>query len=156
PPVALGLVALLPLAWSARTLYHVSLAAHSRTVDGEQHLTLTGWNGSDYSLIRDQPDVVVLQMANPNVTDETLQNLKGLQQLRERHLDHPAISDEGLAVLATLPRLADLRLHGTAVTDHGFRKYVMGLDTLMNVDVTGTKIKRETLRQWRKAKEGRR
>jgi hypothetical protein len=156
PPVALFLVALVPLAWSAYTLHYISLGPYSRVVDGEHHLTLTGWDRGDYSLLASAPDVVVLQMANPDVTDQTLRYLEGMDRLRELDLDRTQVTDEGLAILATLPRLRDLRLHSTAITDAGFRKHLFGMESLQNVDVGGTKVASKTLREWKNAKEGRR
>src|SRR5262245_39333814 len=49
----------------------IDLGPHERVVDGEVHLTLTGWDRppGDYAGLRQKPDVVVLQMANPDVTD---------------------------------------------------------------------------------------
>jgi len=41
-----------------------------RLVDGQAHLTLTGWDRDDYSVLQARPQTVVLQMANADVTDE--------------------------------------------------------------------------------------
>ncbi len=153
PPVALGLVALAPLAWSVTALHYIPLGPHSQVVNGEAHLTLTGWNGKpeDYSLLLLRNDVVVLQMANPDVTDETLRSLEGMTQLRELDLDYTRVTDDGLAVLSRLPRLRDLRLSGTAITDAGFEKYLAGKESLKNIVVTGTKVSSKTLRAWKAA-----
>jgi hypothetical protein len=156
-PVALFLVALVPLLWSVYTLRHISLGPYSRIVDGKLHLTLTGWDRSDYSLLKERPNVAVLQMANPDVTDQTLSYLDGMEQLYELDLNDTRITDEGLAVLARLPRLSILRLRNTAITDEGFQKHLAGKESLMQVDVTGTKVASKTLRAWKAAaKEGER
>ena len=154
PPVALFLVALLPLTWSWRTLYHINMGPYSRVVDGEPHLTLTGWNGVDYSLLAERPDVVVLQMANPDVTDTTLRHLEGMSKLRELDLERTKITDAGLVHLAGLKNLRDIRVRFTAVTDEGFKKHLAGLESLKNIDARNTKITRKTLNEWMKAEPG--
>ena len=45
-------------------------------VDGQQHLTLTGSDRKDYSVLKLKQDVAVLQMANPDVTDQSLESLR--------------------------------------------------------------------------------
>jgi hypothetical protein len=151
PPVALALVALLPLTWSISTLHYIPLGPHSEIVDGELHLTLTGWDrgADDYPLMLSRKNVVVLQMANPDVTDATLSHLEGMNELRELDLDHTQVSDEGLAVLARLPKLRDLRLSGTAISDAGFAKHLADKESLSRIVVTGTKISTKTLRKWK-------
>jgi hypothetical protein len=129
---------------------------HERMVDGELHITLTGWDKTDYSLLDERPDAVVLQMANPDVTDETLRHLESMMILKELDLNNTSITDEGLAVVAALPALESLRLANTAITDEGFRKHLLGKESLMNLDLTGTKkVASKTLREWKKAREGR-
>jgi hypothetical protein len=126
-----------------------------KQVEGERHITLTGVNAADYASLQNKPDVVVLQMANSDVTDETLNYLRGMNQLRELDLNDTKVTDDGLAVLAELPRLEDLRLARTAITDAGFRKHLLGKESLRKLDLTGTKVKGPTKREWKKAKEGR-
>jgi hypothetical protein len=59
-------------AWSlAAYAVSVDLGPREKQVEGETHLTLTGWDGTDYSILRGKPQTVVLQMANPDVTDQT-------------------------------------------------------------------------------------
>ena len=101
------------------------------------------------------PDVVVLQMANPDVTDETLELLRGLNQLRKLDLNNTQVTDAGLVVLAGLPRLERLRLGHTKITDEGFRTHLAGLASLQQIDVTGTAVKGKTKRNGRRAKPGR-
>src|SRR5262249_965089 len=68
-----------------------------KVVDGERHLTLTGWDKEDYSALERCRDVGQLYMANEDVTDETLQYLEGMDKLRVLDLDNTKITDEGLA-----------------------------------------------------------
>jgi hypothetical protein len=67
-------------------LVPIDLGPRERMVEGERHLTLTGWDRTDYALLGSKRDVVLLQMANPDVSDETLKHLKGLHSLRELDL----------------------------------------------------------------------
>lgn len=133
----------------------VDLGPLLRQVDGEKHLTLTGWDRHDYSILAECHDVAVLQMANPDVTDATLANLKGMDRLRDLDLNGTKITDAGLAELAALPALATLRIKDTAVTDAGFQKHLQGLPQLMEVDARGTEIKSATLRRWKNEKPDR-
>lgn len=157
PVALLGVGAAVTGAAFACGWYEASqLGPHLRTVDGEQHLTLTGWNRSDYRLIAKVPEVVVLQMANADVTDDTLQHVAGLKQLRELDLSSTQVTDDGLAQLAQLPALATLRLARTQVTDAGFRAHLLPLSGLRELDLRGTGVTRDTVREWRKAQPGRR
>ncbi|MFO0843377.1 MAG: hypothetical protein U0797_13420 [Gemmataceae bacterium] len=120
------------------------------------HITLTGWDKDDYSLLAKRPDAVVVQMANPDVTDETLHFLEGMTILKELDLNDTSITDEGLATLARLPAIEWLRLANTGITDEGFRKHLLGKESLLRLDMTGTKqVTSKTLRQWKAAREGR-
>ncbi|APW64174.1 hypothetical protein [Paludisphaera borealis] len=134
----------------------IDLGPRDRIVAGERHLTLTGWDRKDYSALAQRPDVVVLQMANPDVTDETLTYLKGLDRLKELDLDNTKITDEGLKILKDLPALAILRLKNTKITDAGFTASLAAKESLQRLDLTGTRVDRETVETWRKAKAGRR
>lgn len=127
-----------------------------KLVDGELHITLTGWDKTDYSLLGQRPDAVVVQMANPDVTDETLHLLEGMTILKELDLNNTSITDEGLATVAALPALKSLRLANTKITDEGFREHLMDKESLLELDMTGTKgVASKTLRQWKAGRDGR-
>lgn len=137
-------------------ILHVSwygLGEWESVVDGEVHLTLTGWSKSadDYAMLEKRDDVVVLQMANEDVTDETLLYLKNMTRLRELDLERASITDEGLKTLKSLPALEDVRLRKTKITDAGFREHVLPLPKLKNVDVRDTQVTSKTMREWKKA-----
>jgi hypothetical protein len=133
-----------------------SLGPYEAEVNGESHLTLTDWDRGDYSLLRQRPRVVVLQMANADVTNETLQYLDGMNELRELDLSNSAIDDDGLALLANLPALRTLRLRGTRITEDGFRKHLFDLPNLMELSLPGPPIiKSSTVRKWKATKPGR-
>jgi hypothetical protein len=153
--VLLGLaVGAFPAAYSR--LVPIDLGPREKLVDGEMHITLTGWDRDDYSFLRDKPDVVVLQMANADVTDDTLQYLKGLEKLRELDLNDTQVTDEGLLILKELPALEALRLKGTKITDAGFREHLLPGASLRMLDLRGTGVSREAVKTWRAAKPGRR
>jgi hypothetical protein len=140
-----------PFAYNWYQAHFVQLGPREKMVDGELHITLTGWDGGDYSLLRKRPQTVVLQMANADVDDATLANVEGMEQLRELDLSGTQVTDEGLAVLARLPRLEELRLARTKITDEGFRKHLAEKSSLRKLDVAGTAVKSKTLRVWKKA-----
>ena len=153
--LALGLiVTAAPPVYSV--LAPVDLGPRDKVVDGERHITLTGWDRKDYSELAKRPDVVVLQMANPDVTDETLAYLRGFDRLKELDLSDSKVTDEGLKLLKDLPALATLRLKNTEVTDAAFSDALADKESLRRLDLTGTHVDRETVDAWRKAKPGRR
>jgi Leucine-rich repeat (LRR) protein len=139
----------LPIVINSAVTRLISLGPLESNVAGERHLTLTGWDRQDYSVIANRTDTIVLQMANADVTDETLRYLASLKQLRELDLNNSQITDEGLKQLAELPKLRDLRLARTRITDEGFRQYLIGKESLMNLDLTGTSVSSKTVREWK-------
>jgi hypothetical protein len=150
-----GIVILSPYAINFVHQRFLDLGERDKIVDGERHLTLTGWNKSDYSVLSLRPDTVVLQMANPDVTDATLDYLQSMTRLRELDLNDTKITDAGLAKLADKP-LVVLRLRGTGVTDAGFREHLLNREPLNELDVRDTAVEPGTFREWRSAKPGRR
>jgi hypothetical protein len=124
-------------------------------VNGETHVTLTGIQNYDYAKLTRFQDAAVLQMANPDVTDETLKLLSAFKRLKELDLNDTAISDLGLAELRNCPRLESLRVKNTKITDAGFRAHLLELDSLMEIDVRETQVQSKTLRAWKMQKEGR-
>jgi hypothetical protein len=149
------MVAAVPLGVSIYEQYFPDLSPREELVDGENHLTLTGSNQKDYSILTSKKYLAVLQMANPDVTDQTLEYLKGMEQLKELDLNGTQVSDEGLIILAELPNLEDLRLARTKITDEGFKKYLASKESLQKLDLTGTEVKSKTIRDWKKAKPDR-
>ena len=91
-----------------RLLVPIDLGPREKIVDGERHITLTGWDRKDYAFLGSKHDVVVLQMANPDVTDQTLEHLRGMSALKELDLNNTQVTDAGLKVLKDLPALSDV------------------------------------------------
>jgi hypothetical protein len=151
--IAIVIIAV-PFAVNTFARSYVDLGPRERVVDGDVHITLTGWDQTDYSVLRTKPETVVLQMANPDVTDETLDLLKGMTRLRELDISNSAVTDAGLAALTGLP-LERLRLARTSVTDAGFKDHLAGVDTLTMLDLSGTGVRPETIDAWKKARPGR-
>jgi hypothetical protein len=133
----------------------VDLGPRERVVDGELHITLTGWEQNNYDVLRARPTTVVLQMANADVSDATLEHLRELPLLRELDLNDTRITDAGLATLAELPALETLRLRKTKITDAGFKQHLFDRERLIELDLTGTEVASATVRAWKKLKEGR-
>ena len=157
-PLALGLLGLVLAAGppAVNRLLPVDLGPRDTLVDGDRHVTLTGWDRQDYSLLRGLTDVVVLQMANRDVTDDTLRRLGDLAQLRELDLNDTQVTDTGLPLLAKLPALKTLRLANTRITDAGFRAHLAPNTKLVELDLRGTQVGKETVGAWRRAQAGRR
>jgi hypothetical protein len=159
-PVALVLVGAIvvttPFVLNRVAQHFLDLGPREKLVDGDLHITFTGWDHTDYSVLRARPGVVVLQMANPDVTDQTLDYLDGMTKLRELDLNDTKITDAGLAKLAAIGTLEALRLKSTAVTDEGFREHLMPLAGLKELDLRGTAVTGPTAREWRAAKPDRR
>ena len=139
-----------------RLIVPIDLGPRETVVNGQRHITLTGWDRKDYSLLGSKHDVVVLQMANPEVTDQTLEHLKGMNRLEELDLNNTQVSDSGLKILRDLPALASLRLQNTKVTEQGFQESLAGKATLKQLDLRGTQVSREAVHAWREANAGRR
>jgi hypothetical protein len=159
-PVALllfgAVVLTAPFAVNRVQQYFLDLGPREKRVDGELHITLTGWDRTDYAVLRARPETVVLQMANPDVTDQTLEYLAGMTRLRELDLNDTRITDRGLETLARIGTLETLRLKNTAITDEGFREHLMPLASLRELDLRGTKVTGPTVRAWKAEKPDRR
>jgi hypothetical protein len=159
PGVLLGLLGVCTVA-AAHVVEEYSvtrqLTARERVVDGELRITLTGWNQTDYGILAARPDAVVVQMANPDVTDETLRYLLPMSQIKRLDLGGTKITDAGLATIARLTSLEELNLSRTAVTDQGLKDHLFNLESLKRLNVEGTRVSSATAKDWGAAKPGRR
>lgn len=155
-PVALlgvGLVlGLAPFVAQRAYLAIVGLGERERVIDGERALNLTGWDRRGYAILAEKPDVAILEMGNPDVTDATLELLAGLPQLRELTLNDTAVTDAGLATLARLPKLESLRIARTRITPEGVQRFLDAPPPrLRQVDVSGNDVPTAILRRWKNA-----
>ncbi|MFO0908281.1 MAG: hypothetical protein U0794_07960 [Isosphaeraceae bacterium] len=153
--LAIGLVATVGPAIYTRFL-PVSLGSHKQEVGGEIRLTLTGWDRTDYTVLRSEPEAAVIQMANPDVDDSVVALLAGMKQLRELDLSNTSVTDAGVRSLAALPKLETLRLSKTRLTDAGMTESIMRMPALKRLDVAGTSVSAEALDAWKAAAPGRR
>ena len=135
-------------------LVPIDLGPRERVVDGHRHITLTGWDRKDYQFLRSKLDVTVLQMANPDVTDQTLELIKGMKDLKDLDLNNTQVTDAGLKILKELPALNTLRLKNTQVTDKGFQEALAGKESLLRLELTGTQVSPETAQAWKKGQAG--
>jgi hypothetical protein len=141
-----------PYAASYYERHFVPLEPFEQIVDGELRITLTGLTDYDYAKLGSRRDVAVLQMANADVDDRTLEHLRGLDRLRNLDLGDTKITDAGLRTVAALPALAELRLNRTAITDEGFKQHLAAKESLLKLDLTGTAVTGKTKRDWKKQK----
>jgi hypothetical protein len=148
-------VAVAPLVINKLDLLSTPEKPIERTVEGEPTLTITGLKDFDYTTLQDKTNLVVLQMANEDVTDRTLDYLKGLKRLHKLDLSNTQVTDDGLRVLKELPSLEVLFLNGTRVTDEGVRQNLFPIETLTELSLLRTKVTKKTRDEWRAAKEGR-
>jgi hypothetical protein len=157
-PLGLFLICLLVAATPA--IYTLTVPpdknAHERDVGGEKRLTLTDSDPKTAPDLKQKQDVAVLQMANADVNDQSLESLREMKSLRELDLNGTQVTDAGLEVLKELPALAALRLARTKITDKGFRSALFAKESLMQLDLRNTAVSPETIRAWREAKPGRR
>jgi hypothetical protein len=145
-------VGAVPFAYQNIYLRIVGLGERERLLDGERALNLTGWDRENYEILTQRPDVAILEMGNPDVTDETLELLVGLPKLRELTLNDTAVTDAGLATLARLPALERLRIARTRITPEGLRRFLDAPPRrLTQLDVSGNGIPTAILRQWKNA-----
>lgn len=149
--VLLGLITgAMPFAFSHGYELVFGLGERERMINGERHLVLTGWDRPDYSILGLRKDVVVLELANPNVSDATLELLLPLTRLRELTLNDSAVSDQGLATLKKLPALESLRLARTKITAEGMAEFLATPPAkLKELDVSGNEIPASALRKWK-------
>ena len=145
-------VGAVPFAYQHVYLRIVGLGERERMLDGERILNLTGWDRDGYGILAERPDVAILEMGNPDVTDETLALLLGLPRLKELTLNDTAVTDAGLATLARLPALETLRIARTRITPEGLRRFLDAPPRrLSQIDVSGNEIPTTILRQWKNA-----
>lgn len=149
------IIGAVPFAFSHGLELLLGLGERERIIAGERHLVLTGWDRTDYNILSSRQDVVVLEMGNPDVSDETLRLLLPLTKLRELTLNDSGISDDGLRLLRQLPALESLRIARTKITKDGIADFLTEPPTnLKELDVSGNSIPASALRKWKNQEPG--
>lgn len=139
-----------PFGWNLVQEKLFGLGERERIINGERHLTLTGWDRPDYRILKEKSDTVVLEMGNPDVTDATLESLASFNRLKELTLNDSGISDAGLKTLTRLPALQSLRVARTKITKDGVIAFLESApQSLKEVDVSGNSIPASILRKWK-------
>ncbi len=121
----------------------------------EEAVTLTGAKREEYAKLKTSKNWSVIQWANKDVTDKDTEMLHGMENVRELDLSDTDITDEALHVLEDMPKLAVLKLARTKITEAAFNEHIKPIESLMELDVRGTKIPGKLIRDWKAAKEGR-
>jgi hypothetical protein len=117
--------------------------------DGKLQVTVTNIPNFDYDQLKPYENADVLQMANPDVTDDTLHKIENFKLLTELDLNNTQITDKGLAILRSCASLKTLRIANTKITDAGFREFILPRDWIKEVDVRNTPVDRKTtLKEW--------
>jgi hypothetical protein len=156
-PLVLFILAMLIAAVPAIYILCVrlDLGPRDKIVDGQRHITLTGWDRNDYSILSLIKDASVLQMANPDVTDQVVEKLRDMKELRELDLNRTQVTDAGLKALRELPVLEKLRLAWTKITDEGFHNELSTKRSLTELDLQHTAVSRESIKAWHDSAPGR-
>jgi hypothetical protein len=151
-----GIVIAVAPAVYTQAILQIDLGPREKIVDGQRHLTLTGWDGESYEFLQTKTDTVVLQMANPAVDDNVLRNLKHWHELRELDLNDTLVTDAGLEQLELLTTLVVLRLRNTKISQEGLERLLTQLTEVRQLDVRGTQVDAEWVQAWKAERPGRR
>jgi len=131
------LVPILPLVLSLVICHHTPAAVVEQA---EAIAKIEKWGGR---VVIDEKSpgrpVISVRLNETRITDDGLQCLKGLTQLRKLDLDDTKITDAGLAPLKGLTQLPRLDLENTQITDAGL-EYLKGMTQLEQLDLDGTKV----------------
>ncbi len=156
PPLMLVLLGVIigagPFAYNQIHEYIFGLGERERTIDGELHIGLTGWDRPNYKLLSKRMNVAVLELGNADVTDATVELLVGMPKLRELTLNDSQVTDACFATIAKLPALESLRLARTKITRDGVVTFLAEPPAkLKNLDVSGNSIPGSAVRKWKNA-----
>ena len=87
------------------------------------------------------PQIVSLTLSGTNISDEQLQIMRNLEQLRVLYLNNTKTTDPGVSYLRNLKDISYLNLVGTSVTDKSL-EYLSDMKRLKNVFLYNTKVTR--------------
>jgi hypothetical protein len=121
----------------------------------EEAITLTGAKREDYGKLGKSKNWAIVQWANKDVTDDDIELLHGCKLVRSIDLSDTQISDEGLHVLDDFEKLEILKLARTKISEAAFVEHIQPIETLMELDLRGTKVPEKILKEWKAAKMGR-
>lgn len=94
--------------------------------------------------------IVDLDLKKTSVTDQGLEAVAGMVNLKKLMLNETAVTDAGVETLSVLPNLESLSLFGTSVGDDGL-KSLAKVSTLKSVYLSGTKVTEPAVEELRKA-----
>jgi len=137
-------------------LVPIDLGPRDKIIDGERHLTLTGWDRQDYSFLPQKADAVLLQMANADVTDDTIHLLENFKKLKTLDVSDSQITDHGLEHISELPALETLYLNNTKVSAAAVEQHLTKHQTLKMIWLRGTSVTKDTAETVKAGKPGRR
>ncbi len=141
-----------PFVWQEIHMAIVGFGPRETVVDGRVAVNLTGWDRDDYGLLAERPEIGILEMANPDVTDATLEPLEAMPGLIELTLNDSGLTDAGLVRLARLEALEVLRIARTQITAQGLIAFLESPPPrLRSLDVSGNAIPTSILRRWKNA-----
>lgn len=90
---------------------------------------------TDLDRIAALPQLEKLDLSHTRITDQGMQRLKDLRNVRELNLLYAElVTDEGLAAVKTWPRIERLNFRGTKVTDNTLA-LLAGKDTIRALDI---------------------
>jgi hypothetical protein len=115
--------------------YNIDIRSRSNVTDKE------------IGLIAQCPQVVELTLENTAITDQGLEKLRPIKQLRRLILNDCAISAAGLEILAGLPlheTVTSLGLRGTKIKGDDM-KWLKDFSSLQRLDVSGTQVTDDSL-----------
>lgn len=93
---------------------------------------------SDLRRLNDLPDLAALDLSLTHITDQGMQELKGLRGITDLNLYFTEyVTDEGLAAIKEWKKLKRLNLHGTKAGDTAL-EHISGLTALESLDVGST------------------
>ena len=97
--------------------------------------------------------VVNVQLGRTAATDDDLEMLQALKQVRVINLSGSQITDRGLAELAEMTSIVELQLSQTQISDEGL-EHLRGLSRLIGLHVRSTRVTQTGLQRLKEAVPG--
>jgi uncharacterized membrane protein len=102
------------------------------------------------AIVKLKDHIVWMNLGHTGITDQQLNTLADLSNLRVLYLDHTPVTDSGVKTITHLKELRYLNLVGTAVTDAALT-FLSGMEGLQKLFVFQTRITSEGVRNFQKA-----